>query len=405
MVPLKIVLLHELFPLASETFVVSQVESLIERGHDVTVLSPWSEEHAARFGDPDRMEKLKRRTVAVAVPAALPARVAGAFPLFFRVGWWRLLRSVHLRHGRDAWSLQALYRTARFLRISEPDVVLCHFGPNGVRALPMLSPREKLVTFFHGYDLSKVLQWKGAGFYRRLFERGDLFVAVSERFRGRLVEIGCDPSRVVVHPTGVDLELFQRHERGRAGGVLRLLSVGRLVPKKGIEDAIAAVASWVRESPGLEYRIAGDGPLRDPLERQVAALGAAGRIRFLGWVPHDRMPALMAETDVFLQPSVTAPNGDEEGIPVVLKEAMAAGLPVVATRHSGIPEIVGHGESGLLVPEHAATEIVRALERLVDEPGLAQRLSRNARLVAERNFDQRVLDARLEEMLLKLARG
>lgn len=407
MVPLKIVLLHELFPLASETFVVSQVESLIERGHDVTILSRWSDPDAARYGDEDRIAKLRRRTVSPVVPAGRVARVARALPLFFsrREERQRLARSLHPRHGRDAWSLQALFRTASFLRIGEPDVVLCHFGPNGVRALPMLGSREKLVTFFHGYDLSTVLRGEAPGFYQRLFERGDLFLTVSERFRSRLVEIGCDPSRVAVHPTGVDIRRFRAREQRRDDGPVRLLSAGRLVPKKGIEDAIAAVAAWPRDLPGVEYRIAGDGPLRELLERQAAALGAGDRIRFLGWVPHDRMPGLMAGTDVFLQPSATAPSGDEEGIPVALKEAMAAGVPVIATRHSGIPELVEHEESGLLVPERAASEIVRAIERLIDEPGLAQRLSRNARLVAERDFDPRVLGDRLEKMLVELVAG
>ena len=403
--PLDIVVLHEAFPLSSETFVVHQVEGLIGRGHRVSILADWAEGHAVWIADPARVAALRARTFPPEVPPRPLPRMARAAALLLRHPG--LFRTLHPRWGRDGWSLRALYRTARFARFGDVDVVVCHFGPNGLRALPMLGRREKLVTFFHGYDLSSVVRHFGVAYYRALFRRGDLFVAVSERFRRRLIELGCDSSRVVVHPTGVQLERFPPREPRPLGadGVIRMLSVGRLVPKKGIEDAIEAVAAWRRDAPRLDYRIVGDGKLRGALAARIAALGLGDRVTLSGWVAHHEMPRFLAEADVLVQPSVTAPSGDEEGIPVVVKEAMAAGLPVIATRHGGIPEIVEDGETGLLVPEHSPGAIVRALECLLDDPALAPRLARNALTRAEREFDQHALDERFEKLLVEVVGG
>lgn len=404
--------MHQRFPLTSETFVLQQVEGLIARGHEVTILAEWSEEHAALLTDARRVADLRKRVVPPDIPRHRFGRMLGAVSrlVTHRASWRVFARSIGLWGGLDARSLRPIYRAAQFVEMRDhADLVICHFGTNGVRALPLVGrgpDRIPLVTFFHGFDLSKTLQRRGPGIYRELFARGDLFLPVSERFRQRLIELGCDPARVAVHPTGVDLDRFRVREPRppRADGVVRLLSVGRLVAKKGFADAIAAVAAWTRESPRIEYRIAGEGPERAALEKQIAALGVGDRVTLLGWQSHARVADLMSEACILLQPSVSGSDGDEEGVPVVLKEAMAAGLPIVASRHSGIPEIVEHDVRGLLVSERAPFEIVAALARLVDEPDLGVRLARQARAHAETSFDQRSLDARLEDLLARSGR-
>jgi colanic acid/amylovoran biosynthesis glycosyltransferase len=130
---------------------------------------------------------------------------------------------------------------------------------------------------------------------------------------------------------------------------------------------IAAVAKIVGDYPNLRYRIAGDGPLKPDLERQIKALGLEERVCLLGWQDQDVVIRLMDEAHLLLAPSVTAADGDQEGTPTVLIEALARGLPVLSTRHSAIPEVVQEGISGYLVEERDVSDLATKLRKLIKE--------------------------------------
>jgi len=289
-----------------------------------------------------------------------------------------------------------------FLRARGYDLLHCHFGPNGVRGVRLreaLAARTRVVTTFHGYDLSA---FRGRGMpagYGRLFRCGDLFLPVSQHWADLLIQMGCPPELTHVHRMGVDLERFAFAERHLGPDEpLRVVSVARLVEKKGIQYGIRAVESALARGLRIEYDILGDGPLRPSLERLVSDAGIGAQVRLLGWGDRDQVAERIRRAHLFLAPSVTATDGDKEGIPVVLMEAMATGLPVLASHHSGIPELVHDGRNGLLVPEGDSDALARALIRVHDEPSQLAAWGRSGRAEVERNHDHERQNDRLVEL-------
>jgi len=184
---------------------------------------------------------------------------------------------------------------------------------------------------------------------------------------------------------GVDLNAFQ--PGAGAGDARRLVSVGRLVPKKGFAGILAALAMLRDQGEDFRWELFGAGPLEDALRAQAEALGLGARVRFRGAAAHPRIIARLSRGGVFLCGSVEAEDGDRDGIPNTVLEAMAMGLPVVATAVSGIPEAVRDGVDGLLAPPRDPRAFAAAVRRLWREPGLAERLSLAARARVESLFD------------------
>jgi colanic acid/amylovoran biosynthesis glycosyltransferase len=276
------------------------------------------------------------------------------------------------------------------------DIVLCHFGPNGLRASRSAKPgrRAQLWTIFHGYDLSSFILSEGRGVYRTLFARGDRFLPISELWRSSLIDLGCPPDRILLARTGVDCDALPFAERTQ-GAQVRILSVGRLVEKKGVEVALRALARLPRDLGDWRYEIVGSGPLLEELQRLAADLQLGARVQFVGALDSSGVRRRLEAADIFLLPSLTAKNGDMEGIPVALMEAMASGACVVSTQHSGIPELVAHGVCGLLAREADVDDLVAQLTQALAEPALRQSLARRARRQVETAFSQSDLQDQL----------
>ena len=201
---------------------------------------------------------------------------------------------------------------------------------------------------------------------------------------------------------GVDCKAIRyAPSRGRAGEPVRILTVGRLVEKKGTEYSLRALAEVVREAPHVDWRfeVVGDGPLGDGLRELAGRLALDDRVRFLGPLPSDEVRERLAAADLFLLPSVVASDGDMEGIPVSLMEAMAAGVPVVSSVHSGIPELIDHGASGLLAEERDVAGLVRHVRTLIENPDARRRLVGPARRKVEQEFNQDLIHARLVDSI------
>jgi colanic acid/amylovoran biosynthesis glycosyltransferase len=369
---IKVVLLVDRFPELSETFVRDQVLALLDAGFDLEV-------HAQRYGSGDLDPRLASRV-----------RYVCEEPWMRRIDRAPLPRQVKGRF-RD-WRARARDRRA----LEQADIVICHFGPNGLRAAASArrGRRAQLWTVFHGYDLSSYIRTEGRSVYRKLFRRGDCFLPISELWRTSLLELGCPEARILLARTGVDCDSIAFSDRS-PGPVVRILSVGRLVEKKGVHIALQALARISPAAADWRYEIVGAGPMLEDLKRLSADLGLSDRVEFLGALDSAGVRERLEAADIFLLPSLTAADGDMEGIPVALMEAMASGACVVSTWHSGIPELVSHQICGLLAQEADVNDLVLQLERASADPSLRQALARRARRKVEADFNQKTLQERL----------
>jgi len=398
---LRIAFIVEAFPELSETFIVRHAIGLLDRGHDVTIFShlrPQSDLLHESFREQELRERVRyvqpagRRVTRTGAELMALLEIARAFSAVrFLVG----------DSPRRIGGLRSMLLAIRALRswTPVPDVVHCHFGDLalGYRFAKALW-RVPLVASFYGYDVSKYPRVHGDRVYEPLFREAAAVIALGPSMVDRLETLGCPADRLEIVGIGVDTKHFPFRERtGRIDGQpVRLLTVARLVEKKGIEYALEAIAQVQARHPNLRYDIIGDGVRREALEEQANRLGLGDCVFFLGARTEAGVRQAMEEADLFLLPSVTAADGDEEGTPTVLMEASSTGLPVLSTHHSGIPEVVIDGVTGYLVPEGDSVALAERLGNLLDHPSTWASLGRAGHRHIARHYDQKVLSERLE---------
>ena len=388
------------FPSLSETFVLSQIDGLIEAGCDVRIFADGADasagaqisdaliERVRYFGLPLKsvrelagIRKSKTASSGPATPGN-PSQGSGS------TGNRARLR---LRLEARAFKLDPTF-----------DVIHAHFGPNGVRAVRLRSMgviAGPVITSFYGYDIGRY--WARSG-YDQLFDEGNLFIALSDHMRDKLVALGCPEGKIAVHRLGVDLTQHDSSPR-QSRDALEIISIARLVEKKGIEFGLKAVAELSRRGIPVRYTVAGDGPHRASLEKLAREVGIESVVRFSGGQSHSAVLNMLRQSDLLLAPSVTATDGDIEGTPVAILEAGAAGLPVVATRHSGIPEIVEDGVSGFLVDERDVSALADRLGELAGNSALRERMGAAGKAVVTEKHDIRKLNADMLEIYRAVA--
>jgi len=400
-VALRIACFVPSFPELSETFILRQIAGLVERGHDVRVFTHGEASRGPVQDLVTRHGLLSRvRVIGEATDARPQVRHGRAAPGAF-------LRMLRPAHASAAGGWGALVRTLGALRGEGPfDVVHCHYGPIGLRyGVSARLWKAPLVVSFYGYDASRYPRERGNEVYWPLFAQAPTVTSLSAHMDARLRALGCAPQRIRRMPLSVE-PTSEDHPSNRAArddGIVRLLTVARLVEKKGHAHALRAIARLRDEIPGLRYDVIGDGPLRAELETLAATLGIGERVHFHGAATGDLVQRAMDDADLFVLPSVTSSDGDEEGTPTVLLEAAYRGLPVLATRHAGIPEVVENGETGILVAEgddEALAEGLRAMVRARERwPAMGEA---GRRLVVDRGHLMSDVAARVEALYREL---
>jgi glycosyltransferase involved in cell wall biosynthesis len=266
-------------------------------------------------------------------------------------------------------------------------VVLTEYLDTWLPLLPWLADQGLPVyAHSHGRDVSVRLRdpWWQERYLAYAGVAG--VIAVSEHVRSRLVGLGLDGDRIHVIPCGVDVP-DGVPVRPAGDDVVQALAIGRLVPKKHPVATVTAFARAAADDERLRLTMIGDGPLAGEVEAAVAASGVADRISLLGPQPHDVVLAQLQRADLFLQHSVVSSvDGDEEGLPVAVLEAMAAGAPVISTRHAGIPEAVVDGETGVLVGEGDVDAMAAAIAELAADADRRARLGRAGHARAQARF-------------------
>jgi colanic acid/amylovoran biosynthesis glycosyltransferase len=285
------------------------------------------------------------------------------------------------------------------------DLVHIYFGNNGIFWLPFIrrSPVPVIVSF-HGADVQVGLNSPVAGLrLRELFQRAALVLARSESLAEVIKERGCPPDKVEVHRTGIPLELYSfRHRSPPLGGAWRLVQACRLVEKKGLGVTLRAFAKFQEQFPAATLTIAGDGPLRHQLEVQSGQLGIAPKVSFTGFLDAPALAQLFYSSDIFVHPSELTSEGNREGVPNSLLEAMATGLPSVATRHGGIPEAMTDRVSGLLVDEADPEALFRSLKELARDNQLRVSIAEKGAEVVANKFNHAEQIKKLESIYLRV---
>lgn len=280
-----------------------------------------------------------------------------------------LLDESHVRTG--------IYR--RLLRRTGADLVLAEFGTAGIRVMEACE-RENLplMVYFRGHDASKhelIEQHRDS--YQQLFRQAAALVAVSQPIRQRLIAWGADPQRTYYSPSGVDCSLFAPASFDNASPTF--LFVGRFVEKKAPHLTLLAFAKALQTCPEIRLRMIGDGPLEGPCRDLAQGLGIGDAVTFMGSQPHAVVVKEMRRAWAYVQHSLTAKSGDSEGMPIAILEAGACGLPVISTRHAGIPDAVLHEKTGLLVEERDVDGMAEYIKLLANDRKQAQILGRAAR--------------------------
>jgi len=269
----------------------------------------------------------------------------------------------------------------------DPDVILFEYGTTASYFVPFLARNSiPFVVHFHGYDASvkRTIQDNFHN-YLWLFQNAHAIVVVSQQMRNKFISWGVQEEKVHYNPCGVDTTKFSS-----SNGYLHspnFLAVGRFVEKKAPHLLVHSFAKVLQAVPQSRLAMIGEGELLPATQSLADDLGITEKIEFKKSLSHEDVCKMMQQAGCFVQHSVRAKNGDSEGTPVAIMEAMTMGLPVVTTAHAGINDIIENEKTGLLVNEHDIDGMAQAMIRIVNEPALAKRLGYEARNFAIQNLE------------------
>lgn len=327
-------------------------------------------------------------------------RHAASQALPFKAARWTGRRAgLTTVHEQDE---QALYR---FFRRHRVQAVLAEYGPTAVACLAACRRLDlPLIAHFHGFDAYRhsVVEEHAAG-YRQLFDQAAAVIGVSRHMCSRLLELGANPERLYHNACGADLDTALQAQPGQAPP--EFIMVGRLVEKKAPLLTLLAFSRVVQAVPEARLQIIGDGALLAASQQLVRALGLTDRVQLHGAQDHEAVAAALQRARCFVQHSVVAPDGDREGTPVAVLEAMAMGLAVVATRHGGIEDVVEHGVTGWLGAEYDVDAMAEAMVRIAQQPDLAATIGQQARQHALQHHTSEHSMNRLNRILQTVLEG
>ncbi|WP_267371587.1 MULTISPECIES: glycosyltransferase [unclassified Pantoea] len=398
------------FPVASETFVLNQVTHFIDAGYEVEIISVFPGDlvnrHAAfdEYGLAAKTHYLLPEEK-ISIVDKLNQRIRLVLPNVTKPS---LLRSLNMRrYGAQSSKLLLPSIVANAKQTFTADVFLVHFGyagalANKLRELGVM--KGKQATVFHGADISRrhILEEHKLD-YVNLFRQSELMLPISHLWENKLIEMGCPPEKIHVTRMGIEPEKFNFQPRQAFHKPLRIVSVARLTEKKGLDVAVKASAILKQRGGQFQYTIIGNGDQDEMMRDFIAREGMEDCVSMPGFKPQEEIRRALSEADIFLLPSKTAADGDMEGIPVALMEAMAVGLPVVSTFHSGIPELIENNVSGWLVEEDDPEALAETLLKLSEGEVDVAPVVAAARHKVETEFNQHIAYGELAQILERLA--
>lgn len=365
---MKITYIVNKFPKLSETFVLGQITELIDRGHDIEIIS---------------MSKPKEKIVHPDVEK------------------YKLLKKTHyINKSHSTLGFELNKNTISTLFFS--DIIHAHFAAHSTSwALKTAKIFEIPFVFTsHAYDIFISPDLEDLN---EKFINASKIITISSYNKEYLIQLlGQDfKNKIEIIRCGVDLKKFDYKKR-KYKEKITILFVGRLVEKKGPNFAIEAIHNLTKNHKNIELRMIGDGPLKQSISTLINKYDLSDNVTMLGPLSQADVIREMQEADIFFLPSTTAKNGDREGIPVSIIEACSTGLPVVSTKHSGIPEIIIDGETGFLVEEQRTEKMTEELNKLINNPELRIKIGKNARAHVQKHYTRKHEIDQLEELFTSL---
>jgi len=386
---MRILLIAHGFPRSPDdmagSFLLTLAQGQQALGHEVAAVAP----HAAGLATDETLRGVRVFRYRYGTDQDETLAYAGTMHEQALGSWaarWRLLRLVQA-------SRRAVGRVVQAWR---PDVLHVHWWvPGGFAVWPPPADQAPVVLTSHGTDLFLLDRFPAARVIAApIFRMAHQVTVISSPLVERVESLGIPRERISVIPMAVAARFHERPPGAEAGS--RLLFVGRLVERKGARVAVEALDMLKRMGRKAHLTIVGDGPERGPLESLVDDKGLSQAVEFKGQLPTERVAGELAAADLFVMPAVTDWKGEQEGFGLVLVEAMMSGVPIVASRSGGIPDVVTDGETGLLVPERDPVALADAIARLLSDQDLSQRLAQAAARDAERRFAPPAIARRFE---------
>jgi len=343
------------------------------------------------------------KTIAFYLPVFLNYSETFVYSLAINISKFKVIIICRQRKNCDSFPYANVFQVEKraqikqVLRAQQVDLIHAQYGTFGADIMGIAqSLKIPLITHFRGQDAYQLPRDFFIRIsYLRLFKKAALVLAVSAHMKKELQGLGCTSDKIEVYYGGIELPEYR--PRNLPAGNIKLLMAGRLTEKKGMETGILAVKELISKGYRLTLTIVGDGELKQYLQTIIQKYSLQDRIEMTGRMSSEQLQKELYRADILLAPHQRAVNGDSEGIPNVIKEAMAAGLPVVTTRHSGIPELVLDGQTGFVAAEYDRDGFIDKLEQALNYSGLDS-LCRQARLKVEKDFDVKKQVIRLEDI-------
>jgi colanic acid/amylovoran biosynthesis glycosyltransferase len=306
-----------------------------------------------------------------------------------RLRWWR--RFIYKTLKDAPWPIFRWELRQWILDLVRIDAKLLHiyFGHVAPQFIPLMKAWPKpVVVSYHGADAGVDMNKPNYHLAQQaIFHHAAQIQCRSEALLQDLLQLGCPKEKIVIQRTGIPVEFWTKASRqAPEDGAWVLCQSCRFIEKKGIDLTLNAFAQLRRAWPKAKLILCGSGPLKETLQQLAQSLGIAGAVEFPGFRTGTHMLQILHEAHLYLHPSRTSKDGNREGIPNAMLEAMATGLPTIATTHGGIPEAIQDGVNGLLVPEDDALALANAMQQLLTQHTLREQLGTQAHLSITEKF-------------------
>ncbi|HFU7090351.1 TPA: glycosyltransferase [Bacillus cereus] len=403
---MKVLFLVSTFPALSETFILNQITGLIDSGIEVEIVACQRSTNKKHHPDVEKYQLMSKVTF-IDVPTNVSGKLIKGLTVFAK----NMMKHPKLclemirfkKYGEFTLSLRPLLFVPFFSKGNDWDAVICHYGSNGLLATMFKQQgviQGKVVTFFHGNDITGFVRKFGNDIYNPLFQSKTLLLPISNLWGEKLIDLGAKSENIRVHHMGVDLKKFKYVPIETTESLcVNLLLVGRLTAKKGIDIAIESIYHLKEKGIQVSLTIIGDGEEKKQLQDMIKRFKVENQVILKGWLTQEEVNQYIEESTLIILPSRTAKNGDMEGIPVSLMEAMARGKLVISTYHSGIPELLKNEYNGWLVPENDSLALADKIEEVLITKSSWFNTSYNARKTIQKDFNIEYLNRRLIKVI------